>query len=336
MADDRETQASARAPRVAYVVLTHTSDPGVARLLGAIRASSPDAHIVVAHDSRSAPPPDTGGDPRIEVIEHGLRTDWGSWELVEATLVAFAHVRDRLDPDLVCLISGSDYPARPLRAWEEEALDAATWTGTAAALHYRPRWGRARGVGRDDLTRYSHAWFQTPLGRRRHPSPGRLPRAIRGLRDRALGWLEPAVSVRYVARGRGVHYGIRRLPSPFSDARPCCIGSQWLAVRRPELAALLDRDLRPGSPLRRLYRRSIIPDESALVTPLVWRFGEPTGRPVTRAVWNPQADGVEVATIDDLPEIIAAATPFVRKVDAERSAALLDHLDAITRARQPE
>ncbi|WP_448006673.1 hypothetical protein [Agromyces bauzanensis] len=60
----------------------------------------------------------------MEILDHGLATDWGSWELVEATLLAFRHIRARRDPDLVCLTSGQDYPVRRLAEWETEVLAA--------------------------------------------------------------------------------------------------------------------------------------------------------------------------------------------------------------------
>ena len=98
--------------RAVYVILTHDDWPQVERLIRAIRSSSPRSHVLVAHDARVTPFPTSVADPDVEIFSHGLDTDWGSWELVEATLLAFARARDRFDPDLVCLISGRDYPVR--------------------------------------------------------------------------------------------------------------------------------------------------------------------------------------------------------------------------------
>ncbi|MGW9183386.1 hypothetical protein [Agromyces sp. NPDC055661] len=319
-------------PRVAYVVLTHADWPQVRRLVDAIRSSSPDAFVLIAHDARRESFPDEPVDPRVEVFEHGLAADWGSWELVEATLVALDRVRTRVDPDLVCVVSGQDYPARRLSAWESEALSAGSWIGTASPLRYTPHWGRRLGDGDDALTRYSHRWFQTPAARRGIRLDGCMGRAWRRVRDAVTLRTEPVLSVRVLERGRGVFYGIRRARSPFSAEQPCFQGSQWIALRRVELDRLLDVDLARGSRLRRLYEHSVIPDESALVTPLAWRAAASALAPVTHVEWDDARDQPAVCTLDHLEAILASGSPFCRKVDSVVSAPLMDELDRITAA----
>ncbi|WP_309064579.1 hypothetical protein [Microbacterium sp.] len=313
-----------------YVVLSHRDWPQVRRLAGAILRSSPSARVVVVHDDRQEAFPATAGDDRIEIRTHGLATDWGSWELVEATLDAFAHARRAYDPRLVVLISGQDYPARPLGEWEAEALAAPSWIGRAQPLRYTPRWGRRRGDGDDRLTRYAYRWFRSPASRWGMRPPVRLAAAWRWVRSAIALRLEPLVSARVVARGRGVHYGVRRLRSPFTAEQPCWFGDQWVAVRREELDRLLDVDLAPGSRLRRVYRRSIIPDESALVTPLSW-IAPPAALPrVSHHRWDDDADRVLTWTLDDLDAIVASGSPFCRKVEAGVSDTLMDALDERT------
>ena len=332
--DEAGRRSGARPVRAAYVVLTHKDWPQVERLVGAILASSPEAFVLVAHDGRANRFPIGAGDPRVEVFEHGLATDWGSWELVEATLLAFEQVRRRADPALVVLISGQDYPVRRLDEWEAEVLAAESWVGTAEELRYSPHWGRRRGEGRDELTRYTHRWFQTPLARRGVRFRGPFGQLSRRVRHAVALRTEPALSVRIVARGRGVFWGIRR-PTPFTPERPCFYGSQWLALRRPELDRLLDEDLAHGSRLRRFYRHSIIPDESALVTPLTWRAAPSGLPPVTQVTWNPELDQPTVCSLDDLDQLVASGSAFCRKVDPELSAALMDELDRRTRVPRP-
>lgn len=310
----------------AYVVLTHKDWPQVQRLVRAILASSPKSFVLIAHDSRRTRFPTDVDDPRVEVFEHGLATDWGSWDLVEATLRSFERVRRRADPALVVLISGQDYPIRRLVEWEAEVLAAGSWVGAAQALHYTPHWGRRRGEGQDLLTRYTHGWFQTPLARRGVRIEGRIGKQLRRLRGAVALRTEPLVSVRVVTRGRGVFWGIRRR-TPFSAERPCHYGSQWVALGRSELDHLLDEELAPGSRLRRFYRRTVIPDESAMVTPLSWH-GEPAGLPpVTRVVWDAALDQPTVCTLDDLEALERSGSAFCRKVDPVISAALMDELD---------
>lgn len=320
--------------RAVYVVLTHRDWAQVRRLAGAILASSPHSRVLVMHDDRIEAFPTESGDDRIEVIAHGLATDWGSWELVEATLLGMAHARNRHNSQLVTLISGDDYPVRPLQAWEGEAIAAPSWIGDARPLRYAPRWGRRRGEGDDRWTRYAYRWFRSPASRQHL----RLPLGATSLWRRARAALtlrlEPILSVRVVTRGRGRHYGIRRLRTPFTPEQPCWFGAQWLAVRRRELDLLLDHDFADGSPLRRVYEHSIIPDESALLTPLSWRRPASSLPPVSQWRWDDDADSPSTWTLDDLDELTSSGSPFCRKVDAHHSAALMDALDAHT-ARPP-
>lgn len=334
MAGDADARRDPERPvRAAYVVLTHDDPEQTKRLVRAIRSSSPTAHVLVAHDARTTPAPIGLEAPGVEILAHGLATDWGSWELVEATLVAFAHVRDGVDPDLVCLVSGRDYPLRRLDEWEAEAVAVGGWVGDARELRYTPRWGRRRGEGDDQLTRYTYRWFRSPASRLGiRPGSGVAHRLWKRLRGAVALRAEPVMAVRIVTRGRGLYYGVRRVRTPFTAAHPCFGGSQWIALGRPELHRLLDEDLAPGSPLRRLYRRSVIPDESALVTALSWHAPPNGMAPVTQVAWDVAEDRPTTRTLDDLSELRASGSPFCRKVDPQESADLMDALDELIRA----
>ena len=194
----------------------------------------------------------------------------------------------------------------------------------AEPIAYAPRWGRRRGTGTDTLTRYEYRWFRTPAALVGIHLTGRIGDFLRRTRDAVALRTEPLLSVRNVTRGRGVYWGIRRIPSPFGAATPCWYGSQWLALRRRELDRLLDVDLAPGSQLQRLYRRSIIPDESAMVTPLGWRSPPSPLPPVSHMVWDVTLDEPTAWTLDDLETLLASGSPFCRKVDPVASATLLD------------
>ena len=283
------------------------------------------------HDSRKETFPLAAGDDRIKVVEHGLACDWGSWELVEATLRGFAIARDEYDAQLVTLISGQDYPVVPLQDWESKALASEGWIGLAEPLLYRTSWGRRRGEGDDRLTRYTFCWFRSPVESLRPVVPAwvRLPRFAARWWARARAALslrlEPVFGVRVVSRGRGVHYGFARMHNPFRGEPPW-LGSQWLAVRRAELDLIMD-SLRVGSTLRKVYRRSIIPDESAIVTALARGELRSAMPPVSFFRWDVEKDTTVTWTIDDLDQILASGSPFCRKVDLVESAELLDALD---------
>ena len=243
--------------RTAYIVLSHRDPAQVERLAAAITRASPQGHVFITHDGRRSAAPRPA--ERVHVRAHGLSTDWGSWELVEATLDAFEWAREAVDPDLVVLVSGQDYPVRELATWEREFLaTGGGWIGGATPLAYRARWGRRRGEGTDDLTRYTYRWYRLPETGLAHL----LPLGLQRLRTRARGAFflraEPVLSWRHVARGRGSYLGIRLWLTPFSRTRPCCKGPQMVAIDR----ALLDRLLAataPGTALRKHFRRRSFP-----------------------------------------------------------------------------
>ncbi|MGO4599370.1 hypothetical protein [Terrabacter sp. 2RAF25] len=303
----------------AYVVLSHTQPDQVARLARAILTSSPEASVFVTHDDRHHPAP-VVDDERVHVHTHGRATDWGSWELVEVTLEAMRTARDTVDPDLVVLVSGQCYPVKPLETWEDDLLARGGWQGTARPLHYAPAWGSRHGTGDDELTRYTYRWFASRWLTRSLRRGGGSARAARALAHR----VEPLLALRLVDRGRGVHVGVRRrVPAPAVRFQ---LGSQWLAVDRDHLELVL-RALGPGTALRQLYERSVIPDESALQTVLSAATPPVASIPVSYSVWEPGADSTRTFTLDDLDEIRASGSPFCRKVHSGRSATLMDALD---------
>ncbi|MEW1954958.1 hypothetical protein [Terrabacter sp. NPDC080008] len=305
----------------AYVVLSHASADRLTQLVTAIRRSSPHSWVLVAHDGRAAPPP-RFDDDRVQVWTHGLATDWGSWELVEATVEAFRRARDTVDPDLVVLVSGQCHPAVDLAAWERDLVSAGGWQGQARSIDYRPRWGRAYGVGDDVMTRYAYRWHRAPLLDATLRRKGRLARAVWALAHRT----EPLVSVRMVARGRGAHLGMRRVRSPFSPGTSCRLGSQWVAVDRTGLHQVLT-ELSPGAPLERVYRHTIIPDESALQTVLA-RHRPPV---VARSVSHRLPEDRPQSWQEQLDDIVGSGSPFGRKVEDFVDPAVLDRLDRVSR-----
>ncbi len=316
-------------PLCAYVILSHGMPEQTSRLMAAIRRSSPASAIVVMHDARAVEAP-APLDDRTLVIEHGLPTDWGSWEIVAATLTGMRVAREHFDPAMVALLSGQDYPVAPLADWERSFLaSGGGWIGDVHALRYRPRWGRPYGVGDDTFTRYHYRWYPLPFGRTLNRSTTGPARVAQGLLWRLGHYLEPAVDVRALGRGRRFHLGVRRLRSPFGRDTPCVKGSQWVAMDRAALDHLLTRD-RSDRRLRQAFRHSIIPDESYLQTILNAYRPRSDSPPLTYVRWNPENDRPDDLVLGDLPLILASGRPFCRKVAPGISDDLMAALDERT------
>lgn len=319
-------------PVAAYIVLSHRDPDQVTRLVRTIRASSPRSQVFVSHDSRSSAPPRIE-DPRTHVAAHGRATDWGSFEIVQATLDALRWAQRVADPDMAVVISGQDYPTRRLESWERAFLRAGGWAGTARRLNYRPRWGRGDEAGTDRaLLWYAYRWVRLPRWMSdRLPDPVRTRwyRLLHGVLKRT----EPALAYHFLRRGRGPYVGVPRRHGPFSDDRPCYKGSQWLAMDRP-LVDLVVADAAPGSRLYDTFQDSLIPDEAFLQTMLSWAAPVQPDSAVSYLDWgtDARAESPRVLGIGDLPAVLASGAPFCRKVDPVDATGLLDALDRVNGA----
>lgn len=316
--------------RAAYLILSHRSPDQVERLMSAIRHSSPEAGVVVMHDSRRTSPPHPIDDLSA-VVEHGLASDWGSWGIVEATVTGFRIADDLYQPQLLTLISGDAYPARPLQAWESEFLaSGSAWQGVIHELRYQPRWGRRFGGGDDDFTRYHYFWLALPGGRFLGTSRNRLATLLRTQLYRVGHYAEPVLDVRNVARGRGMHVGIRHL-EPLVRVGSVVKGAQWMALRRDAVQHVLT--FTAAHPVHKfIHRHTIIPDESYIQSLLASSGYQIRPQPVTFVKWDPLADEPKLlVNQSDLSEAIASGAPFCRKLLAGPSDWLMHELDVLSR-----
>lgn len=319
------TRSHRKRPHVAYVVLSHRLTDQVTRLCEAIHRSSPLASVLVHHDARRVAPPVSLGS-WMHVNVHRQSADWGSWDLAAETLRALDLARRVTHADLLVLISGQDYPTRHLPTWEREFwLAGGGWQGEARTLTYRPRWGRASGIGDDDLTRYVYLWWPVPRSHVLLRSGSSVAGFVRRNLFRIGHWAEPIIDVRVVSRGRGLHLGVRNPFPPFRGQLKCVKGAQWLAVD----STMFDfvRRTHCSSPwLRWCYKHSIIPDESYIQSILASRRA-PLGPPLTYFEWSTTDDHPVTLTTEAIQEIRSSGSPFCRKVAPGVSDALMDALD---------
>lgn len=325
--DDSGAEGTVRRRGAAYVVLSHRDPEQIARLTAAIRLSSPNSSVFVSHDGRGSAAP-VSLDPHVYVREHGRESDWGSFEVVRATLDAFAWAREVADPDMIVLVSGQHYPCRQLQNWETEFLAAGGgWIGWPSPLMYTPKWhGNAEsGDDRAHIMRYSYRWFRVP-GLAREEG-----RAF-GLLRRILSRTEKLVAVRLLPRGQGVRIGVRRWPAPFTEDRPCYKSEAWYATDRRLLDDVLSRAV-PGDRWFETFRHSLVPDEAYVQTLLSWQAAAQTDQATTYADWSGGGAHPKVLELTDLDAIRASGAGFCRKVEPERSAALLEALDEVSRYR---
>jgi hypothetical protein len=300
-------------PAFCYLLMCHTDKDLVLRAAARIRATSPDATIVLRHDRGSAFI--TTADAAAvgaEVFDSTIRVRWGGWSMVEAELEALEHVARTHRPAWVVMVSGHDYPVRPLADWQSEVVA----TGADALVSATPRPGHRR---------YLYAWRPLPdlvLGL---PRPVRA--LLRGTWRRVLAPWQRVVIIRQAPRRSGWQVGIRRLRTPFGpDGTQYMKGSQWMTLSADAVSHLLQAH-RSGV-WAAFFSTTRIPDESYLQTlladdpglviadvPTTWvRFRDGHPHPV-------------VLDLDVVPEILDAGTAFARKVVHGVSEPALDLID---------
>jgi Core-2/I-Branching enzyme len=301
-------------PSFCYLMMCQADRDVVLRAAARVRATSPGASIVLRHDRgeefiSAADAAAVGAD----VFDSTIRVRWGGWSMVEAELEALEHVMRTHQPGWVVMVSGHDYPVRPLADWQDEVVAA----GADALVSATPRPGHRR---------YVYAW---------HPLPGwlfGLPRVVRwllrGTWRRLLAPWQQVVIVHQVPRRAGWLVGIRRLRIPFhhTGGTQYMKGSQWMTLSAEAVSHLLLAH-RSGvwAPF---FQTTRIPDESYLQTllaadaelvvadmPTTWvRFRDGHPHPI-------------VLDVGAVPEILNAGTAFARKVVQGVSEPALDLID---------
>jgi hypothetical protein len=303
---------------VAYLVVSHRNPEQVLRLVAALR-EGPSSEVVVRHDDRRSHLPQAEvEDLGAHLLDDGIEVDWGSFSYLRMLLAALEWMLERLDPDWLLVLSGQDYPIRPL-AEVEAFLEAAAedaFLGSAWQLDTTSRPGPRR---EEFFLRYAYRHYAVP---RSTPRP---PNAVRRL-----------LYARDLPGGLGRRLGVRRVRLPFGPGLRCYVSTDWLTLSRRAAVAVTEhaRD-EPG--LMRFWRRTIIPSEAFFATALLNDPALHIARWDRRFVLfpGPEAPHPEVLRHRDLDRLLASDAYFARKFDATVDGEVLDELDRIRRAGQP-
>lgn len=211
------------------------------------------------------------------------------------------------DADWVVLLSGQDYPVRPL-AEVEARLAAARVDGFITARPVpRPR----SRVPDEPARRYHHRWWGAAWA----PAPA----------VRAAARARPLVQV--VEMPDGPRIGVPAVPSPFGRGLVCHHGADWWSLSRRAAAAVgRSAGERPG--LLRHFLRTLHPTEAYVHTVLANEPGlELSGDTRRLSRWESGAQRPRTLTVDDLGLLGDPAFDFARKFDERVDADVLDALD---------
>jgi hypothetical protein len=275
---------------VAYLVLSYVHPELVGRLVSTLRAGSPDAVIAVHHDDRRC----ALGDVDALRIEPPAPIEWGHGSQLAAVLRALRWVRERADFDWLVLLSGQDYPIRPVAEIEASLaaaeVDAFIQTAPVAPLRL-PR----RGVD-EFARRYRYRW---------RPLPERLVATV----ARA----DPLVQVRRLPSGAYAGFPARPPLEPFH-------GSDWFTLSRRAVDAVL------GAPpaVADHFLHTIVPTEAFVHTVLANSGLRLSGDNRRYAAFAGGAANPCVLGRADLDAVLGSGGDFARKFD---DLAVLDEID---------
>jgi hypothetical protein len=285
--------------RIGYLVVSHREPQQVLRLVRVL-TEAPTAEVVVRHDQRrSALARDEVEAAGGWLLDDELDNEWAGWGHVEVLLEGLR----QFDTDWVLVLSGQDYPLRPLAeleaflgATDHDALLADAWE---LDLTRRPEPAREEFFMRHAYRHY-----------RRPPGLGHLP-----------GRLRPFVYTREMPP----RLGVRRLGTPFGSV---FVSADWLTLSRRAVASL-ERYVREESRAMRFFRRVAVPSESLFATALMTDEQLDVGLDHRRffSFPGPGAAHPDTLTSADLPELERSNAFFARKFDAGVDVEVLDALD---------
>ena len=271
---------------VAYLIVSYTAPPLIERLVGALRTASPDAVIAVHHDDRRST---LGAVDALRIEPRPI--EWGHGSQLAAVLRAMRWVRERAEFDWLVLLSGQDYPIRPVADIEASLasaqVDAFIQTAPVAPLRLR------RGDVDEFALRYRHRW--------------------RPVRSTRLARLDPLVRVRRLPSGIYAGFSARPPLEPFH-------GSDWCTLSRLAVDAVLSAP----EPVTDHFLHTIVPTEAFVHTVLANSTLRLSGDNRRYAAFAGTAANPHVIDQAELDAALAFGGDFARKFD---DLAVLDEID---------
>src|SRR4051812_18189538 len=299
--------------RVAYIVVSYGNPDQVLRVVSALR-EGPGAEVIVRHDQRAT----KLARPRVEergahLLEDGIDNAWGELSHVHVLLNGLEWALDNLEPDWILVLSGQDYPLRPMAEIEQDLAMSGKDAFLSAAWEL-PTDLRPDPPDDQFFLRYAYRHYRAPAW---------LPRAPSALR--------PLLYTREMPQGLGKRVGVRRLRLP---DRRAFVSADWLTVSA-RAARVITGTARQDRALMRYFRLVLIPSESLFATILLNRPELEVSRDGRRFLQfgAPGAPHPDVLTSADLDRLLASGKDFARKFDVEVDGRVLDALDEHRRAR---
>ena len=247
--------------RFAYLTTAYHEPVHLHRLQRSLALGDPESVRFIQFDVSS---PQAGRARETDAIVRYTRRriTWGDGSYLDELLGSLAALRD-FDWDWLFLLSGQDYPVRPLAELhaEVERSDAIAFSSLSASAT------SAHDGDRSPITRY---FYRYASPQQRWPTWARKASLITAKRIEPL--IGERVRLQPRPRAAGPAVGFRKTAVPFSTERPCYQGSEYVAMSRTAVEALLDF-VHAEPALVQHLRHTFIPTEAFFTTALRWLFG---------------------------------------------------------------
>ncbi|WP_344737793.1 beta-1,6-N-acetylglucosaminyltransferase [Microbacterium awajiense] len=284
-----------------YVVTSYVNPTQVIRLLGRLRADSPDSRLIVSHD-RKMPSPALSAleDVGAELVMTATPVTWGDDSYLRSQLAVIDYA-DLAATDWLTMLTGQDYPLRPLADYERSLVVSGADMALEEPEHIDPDIDLL-------LHRYRTRAHRMPHWVDRH----RIHQVVKHL---------PGLTLSREPRGLPPYLLRKRLRTPFSPGFRLRKGADQFALSGRASARLL------AAPphLLRYYSHTRIPSESYIHTVL---RNDPTLVNLPGMIhftrWG-SSPHPEWLTVDDLDEMTSSDKWFARKFHEDDP--VLDALD---------
>lgn len=313
---DTSRQTAGEQHEFVYLILAHNKHGQLLRLIRTIRAGSPSSAILLHLDAKASLPDRAVLDGLgVRLVEPRFSVQWGDSSQVDALLESFAYALQNFDFNWLSIISGQDYPVRPLSIAEAELRNSPydAFVKAAPAAPYRARY-------------YSRFWTLP-----RFPYTHRFPDLVRA----SLSWIrrqlnqrQSLVRIEGGPRSTPLRFGIFWPTHPFGKELTCYKGSDWFTLSRRATTYLLVYGRNHPTVLAH-YRRTFIPSESYFQT-VLWNAKDLQVCDDHRRfiLWNEAKHAHPVTlTMQHFDAMIGSGKDFGRKFDMDVDAEVLDALD---------
>ncbi len=316
--------------KVAFLILNHRGAPQLMRLIAALRHDLPDCLVVVHHDKFATDIPQhaLADFENTWLLTSREPIRWGDFALVSAIWESLQWMLENLQFDWVQLLSGQDYPIKPLTDFPKYLATS----GTDAFVRADPIDSLASSADRRNRRRRYLYQYRPPRQDSVPASLGtKLRRVLRRTTPRLVDIInnvQPFLQIFKFPDGFPWRVGFRPVKTPFTDSQPCWFGSMWMTLS-PHAARGLISATHNRSEYVSYVRRTVLPDESAIACLLCnERSLRVTNQSMHYVRWtDPTSGHPDLLSSRDAPELLAADGWFARKFDIASDPEIFNQLD---------